>query len=169
MTLIASRLLAILGLAVALSATGCVYRNGVSTCRIWADYNTLMTPALYVEETDHLPYHAARIEHYHWMYNAHTVAQRQGGLYPVGRVAPRQSAPHQHEPAVPLPSDLLQEDSGAPDESLPPLPTTLPQQLKSLDDGPVPSIPIPITPESEWEEIEGPTAWGDSPFGTGRQ
>ena len=165
------RLSMILGTAASLCASGCVYRNGISTCRFWADHNTLMMPALYLEETDHLPYHAPRVEHYQWMYNAHTVAQRHsGGVYPAGgHSETKRPTPSHHEPAVPAPSEFQPEEPTAPDDRLPPLPSTLPQELKSLEDGPVPSIPLPISPKTERDERDGPTAWGFGPFRGGRQ
>lgn len=159
------RLLTLAGLVAALGASGCVYRNGVSTCRFWADYNTLLAPALFIEETDHLPYHEARIEHYHWMYNARTVAQRhQGALYPAAAVdSHRIEQPDVTEPAVPAPSDLPPEEPETPDNQVPPLPSKLPQQLKMFDDGPAPANPIPASPKPQPPEIDGPTASKPSP------
>lgn len=62
-----------LGVALALCAVtapaGCVYQGRLSIRRLWADVNTLNEPALYYEKIDRFPEHAARVDHYRWMYN----------------------------------------------------------------------------------------------------
>lgn len=160
-------MLAVVG---ALCSTGCVYRNGVSTCRFWADYNTLMTPAVFIEETDHLPYHEARVEHYRWMYNSHTVAQRhQGALYPVAVTDSHSlQPPVVSEPSVPVPSDPAPDELETPENQVPPLPSKLPQELQLFDDGPAPANPIPTSPKPQLQEIDGPTALKSSPPGSRR-
>jgi hypothetical protein len=40
-----------------------------SVCRVWADYNTLLAPGLYLERDDHLPYPATQVGYYRWMYD----------------------------------------------------------------------------------------------------
>ena len=47
----------------------CTERGPHSVCRAWADYNTLMVPALYLEQDDHLPYPATQVGYYRWMYD----------------------------------------------------------------------------------------------------
>jgi hypothetical protein len=55
--------------ALATLESGCVHRGVHSVHRWWADYNTLRAPALYFEQVDHLPYHAAHVGYFRWMYD----------------------------------------------------------------------------------------------------
>jgi hypothetical protein len=53
----------------AMSSCAVTERGPHSVCRAWADYNTLMAPALYLEQDDHLPYPATQVGYYRWMYD----------------------------------------------------------------------------------------------------
>jgi hypothetical protein len=169
MTFTRSQLLLLIGLAAVFCGSGCVYRNGLSTYRVWADYNTLKTPALFIEETDHLPYHTPRVERFRWMYNFDTVAQRHGSVYSAGAFVPSQRNPPTREFSVPAPGVLPAENYLTPNMQIPPLPSQLPQQLKSIDDrptrAPTPAIPIPQSPSPppppQRKTIDGPTAFGN--------
>lgn len=162
MTTIRSQSLLLIGLAALFCGSGCVYRSPLKTCRLWADYNTLGTPALIIEETDHLPYHAPRVERYRWMYNLDTVAQRHSsGVYPVSAFASSQGIPSNRQPSTPAPSELPADNPMTPDMQIPPLPSKLPRQLKSIDDAPGPATPIPQSQTPKRKKIVGPTASGN--------
>jgi hypothetical protein len=67
-----SRSLALMILVPSLFATSsccCTERGPHAVRKAWADYNTLQYPALYLEQEDHLPYPAAQVAHYRWMYD----------------------------------------------------------------------------------------------------
>jgi len=52
------------------AASGCLEHRGKhSILRLWADYNSLGQPALFLERLEHQPYKAARVDHFRWMYN----------------------------------------------------------------------------------------------------
>ena len=56
-------------LSLSIGSVGCVYQGRLSIRRVWADFNTLNEPALFYEKIDHFPYHAAKVDHFRWMYN----------------------------------------------------------------------------------------------------
>jgi hypothetical protein len=157
-----SQFLLLIGLAALFCGSGCVYRSPLSTYRVWADRNTLGTPAMFIEETDHLPYSAPRIERYRWMYNLHTVAQQpNGGVYAVSAFAPSQGIPPIQQPSFPAPNELPADNPMTPDMQIPPLPSKLPRQLNSIDDAPGPATPIPQSRTPKRKKIVGPTASGN--------
>jgi hypothetical protein len=89
MTTAGPRTFLLCGLLVGCFSSGCAFSGDHRILRLWADYNTLKTPALFIEETDHLPYHASRVKHYRWMYNANYGQQHVGlTVYPAGIAAP---------------------------------------------------------------------------------
>jgi hypothetical protein len=47
----------------------CEQQFNHSVRRVWADYNTFRAPALSFEQFDHLPYPAAQVGYYRWMYD----------------------------------------------------------------------------------------------------
>lgn len=49
--------------------TGCVFEGGHALRRVWIDYNTLATPAIFLEEIHHLPLRSSRTDQLRWMYN----------------------------------------------------------------------------------------------------
>jgi len=61
--------LMLLASLLAMSSCSVTERGPHSVCRAWADYNTLMAPALYLEQDDHLPYPATQVGYYRWMYD----------------------------------------------------------------------------------------------------
>ena len=162
MTINRSQSLLLIGFAVLLCGSGCVYRSPLRTCRLWADYNTLGTPAMFIEETDHLPYHAPRVERYRWMYNLDTVAQRHnGGIYRASAFAPSQRILSTQQPSIPAPSESPADNPMTPDMQIPPLPSKLPRHFNSIDDAPGPATPIPQSRTPKRKEIVGPTASGN--------
>ena len=54
---------------VAMSSCCCTEQGNHSVRKMWADYNTLRCPAFYLEQEDHLPYPAAQVGYYRWMYD----------------------------------------------------------------------------------------------------
>ncbi|MBT4864248.1 MAG: hypothetical protein HON53_03890 [Planctomycetaceae bacterium] len=159
MTINRSQSLLLIGFAALMCGPGCVYRSPLSTYRVWADGNTLGTPAMFIEETDHLPYHAPRVERYRWMYNLDTVAQRHnGGVYTAAAFVPSKPIPSNQQPSIPAPSELPTDNPITPEMQIPPLPSKLPRQLKSIDDAPGPATPIPQSPPPKRKEFVGPTA-----------
>jgi hypothetical protein len=53
----------------AASSSCCVEQCNHSVRRMWCDYNTFRAPALSFEQVDHLPYPAAQVGYYKWMYD----------------------------------------------------------------------------------------------------
>ncbi len=53
----------------AMSSCCCTEQGNHSVRKVWADYNTLRCPAFYLEQEDHLPYPAAQVGYYRWMYD----------------------------------------------------------------------------------------------------
>lgn len=53
----------------ALPSCSCTERGNHAVRKMWADYNTLRSPAFYLEQEDHLPYPAAQVAYYRWMYD----------------------------------------------------------------------------------------------------
>jgi|GEM_PF-6209318 len=49
--------------------TGCLFEGGYVMRRAWFDYNTLKTPAIFLDETHHLPLRSSRTDQLRWMYN----------------------------------------------------------------------------------------------------
>jgi hypothetical protein len=63
-------LLVLLGTSLmAMSSCCCTERSNHAVRKMWADYNTLRCPAFYLEQEDHLPYPAAQVGYYRWMYD----------------------------------------------------------------------------------------------------
>ena len=56
--------------AASITTAGCVVESPLSVRRVWADFNTLNTPAVYYEKVSHLPMDSARVKELRWMYNA---------------------------------------------------------------------------------------------------
>ncbi len=123
MTTAGSRTLLLCGLLVGFFSTGCAISDDQRIVRVWADYNTLKTPALFIEETDHLPYHASRIKHYRWMYNAGHGRQNIGMIvYPAGIVAPAGQTGKRIDRPVPAPPKPMHTPPMMPSAELPSLP-----------------------------------------------
>ena len=53
----------------AMSSCCCTEQGNHAVRKVWADYNTLRCPAFYLEQEDHLPYPAAQVGYYRWMYD----------------------------------------------------------------------------------------------------
>jgi hypothetical protein len=53
----------------AASSSCCEQQFNHSVRRVWTDYNTFRAPALSFEQFDHLPYPAAQVGYYRWMYD----------------------------------------------------------------------------------------------------
>jgi hypothetical protein len=53
----------------AASSSCCEQQWNHSVRRMWCDYNTFRAPALSLEQFDHLPYPAAQVGYYRWMYD----------------------------------------------------------------------------------------------------
>jgi hypothetical protein len=52
-----------------MSSCCCTERGPHAVRKAWLDYNTLRYPAIYLEQEDHLPYPAAQVAYYRWMYD----------------------------------------------------------------------------------------------------
>jgi len=68
----------------AASSSCCEQQWNHSVRRMWCDYNTFRAPALSLEQFDHLPYPAAQVGYYRWMYDKDPGHQ----LAALGPVAP---------------------------------------------------------------------------------
>jgi hypothetical protein len=53
----------------AASSSCCEQQWNHSVRRMWCDYNTFRAPSLSFEQVDHLPYPAAQVGYYRWMYD----------------------------------------------------------------------------------------------------
>lgn len=53
----------------AIILTGCALESPLSIRRVWGDYNTLKTPALFYDTITHLPPDSLRVNEWRWMYN----------------------------------------------------------------------------------------------------
>jgi hypothetical protein len=53
----------------AMSSCCCTEQANHAVRKMWCDYNTLRCPAFYLEQEDHLPYPAAQVGYYRWMYD----------------------------------------------------------------------------------------------------
>jgi hypothetical protein len=101
----------------AASSSCCEQQWNHSVRRMWADYNTFRAPALSFEQVDHLPYPAAQVGYYRWMYDkdpGHQLAAL-GTVTPPVHVVP-QCVPPNGDPfeyqvafptAIPYPTDPL--------------------------------------------------------------
>jgi hypothetical protein len=69
----------------AMSSCCCTEQGNHAVRKMWADYNTLRCPAFYLEQEDHLPYPAAQVAYYRWMYDKDPGHQ----LACLGKVPPR--------------------------------------------------------------------------------
>ena len=49
---------------------GCALETKLAVHRVWCDYNTLRTPAMYYERTSREPMDSARVREIRWLYNA---------------------------------------------------------------------------------------------------
>lgn len=58
--------------AVELTACGCYYTGTHGIVRVWADYNSLRRPAIFVEEIDHWPNSHDRVAYFRPIYGAVT-------------------------------------------------------------------------------------------------
>ena len=75
----------------AASSSCCEQQWNHSVRRMWCDYNTFRAPALSLEQFDHLPYPAAQVGYYRWMYDkdpGHQLAAL-GPVTPPARVVPQ--------------------------------------------------------------------------------
>jgi hypothetical protein len=54
----------------AMTVGGCTIESPLAVRRVWADYNTLRTPAIYYEKTSRVPMDSARVRELRWIYNA---------------------------------------------------------------------------------------------------
>ena len=80
----------VLGLSLlAMSSCACTERSNHAVRKMWADYNTLRCPAFYLEQEDHLPYPAAQVGYYRWMYDKDPGHQ----LACLGPIPPRTCGP----------------------------------------------------------------------------
>jgi hypothetical protein len=59
----------IAALLFAASSSCCEQQWNHSVRRMWCDYNTFRAPSLSFEQVDHLPYPAAQVGYYRWMYD----------------------------------------------------------------------------------------------------
>lgn len=99
-----------------LSICGCVFEGPSSVRRVWCDYNTLKTPAIYYEKIHHAPQRSHRVKQMRWMYgyvpwspemfpagaiSSPTVSEPSGELLPVP--SPPISSPQQQP--VPVPTE----------------------------------------------------------------
>ena len=140
MTTAGSRTLLLCGWLAGFFSTGCAISDEHRVLRVWADYNTLKTPALFIEETDHLPYHALRIKHYRWMYNAGNGQQHVGMVvYPAGMVAPAGQTGQRIDKPVPTPAEPKQKLPTMPSTELP---SMEPPGLDSVGGKPAPTKPL---------------------------
>lgn len=120
--------------SVAIVLSGCAIEGRRGTLRFWADYNSLQTPALFVEQLSHYPDRDERVRHLRWMYNKPPF----DGPYLNGVAVP----PPKH-PLRPIPSpggDFL----AAPTPDMPQT-VPLPDAPQLLD---LPQ-PIPLVPPAE--------------------
>ena len=151
MTTAGPRTFLLCGLLVGCFSSGCAFSGDHRILRLWTDYNTLKTPALFIEETDHLPYHASRVKHYRWMYNANYGQQHVGlTVYPAGIAAPAGQTGQPIETPVPVQGKPMHAPQKMPSTELPPLPSKKPPDLDSIDGKPAKpkpkSIPFPLKP-----------------------
>ena len=51
---------------------------------LWADWNTLGTPAIFCERIEHLPYESHRVGRYRWMYGRNPGLAGDGPIVPAG-------------------------------------------------------------------------------------
>jgi hypothetical protein len=110
----------IAALVFAASSSCCEHQWNHSVRRMWCDYNSFRAPALSFEQEDHLPYRAAQVGYYRWMYDkdpGHQLAAL-GPVCPPVTVVP-QCVPAGDNPfeyqvafptAIPSPTDSLWTD-----------------------------------------------------------
>lgn len=120
--------------------SGCALESPLSVRRVWADYNTLKTPAIYYDKISHLPPDSVRVKEMQWMYNK--------GPHELGRYSlipdPEGSTP------VPGPPSLIKPP---PTNVAPPVP--LPKSLNG--DSLTPPVP-PMPGEMKTPTTSGPVA-----------
>jgi hypothetical protein len=61
--------LLIAAVVVAACSSCCEQQFNHSVRRVWCDYNSFLEPALSFQQVDHLPYPAAQVGYYRWMYD----------------------------------------------------------------------------------------------------
>ncbi len=106
---------------VAACSSCCEQQYNHSVRRVWCDYNSFLEPALSFQQVDHLPYPAAQVGYYRWMYDkdpGHQLAAL-GPVSPPTCVVP-QCVPSGDNPfeyqvafpnAIPAPTDSLWGDN----------------------------------------------------------
>ncbi|QDU07545.1 hypothetical protein [Gimesia aquarii] len=63
------RLILLLLCTAMISLQGClVRRERYSLASMWADYNTLRAPAIFLQKQEHMPYKARQVSYFHWQY-----------------------------------------------------------------------------------------------------
>lgn len=63
------RFILLLLCAAMVSLQGCIVRRErYSLASLWADYNTLRAPAIFVQKQRHMPYKARQVSYFHWQY-----------------------------------------------------------------------------------------------------
>src|ERR1700722_16803054 len=88
--------LIVLGTSFVTMSSCCFTEQGNHAVRkMWCDYNTLRAPAFYLEQEDHLPYPAAQVGYYRWMYDKDPGHQ----LACLGQIPPRTCPPCDRVPA----------------------------------------------------------------------
>jgi hypothetical protein len=137
----------------AMSSCCCTEQANHSVRKVWADYNTLRCPAFYLEQEDHLPYPAAKVGYYRWMYDKDP-GHQMACLGPIPPKAcrtcdpvPPGNEPFEYEVLFP---------SGVPRQSDQLWGNKLPEPINvpggpSLSEaphanGPPPKVPVPVLP-----------------------
>jgi hypothetical protein len=160
----------------AASSSCCEHQYNHSVRRMWCDYNSFRAPALAFEQEDHLPYRAAQVGYYRWMYDkdpGHQLAAL-GPVTPPPTVVP-QCVPPGDNPfdyqvafpaAIPTPTDSLWAE-GQPEPIN--VPRTLPgdaaSRTKELGGAlTVPLAPVLPPPTSDKRAVPEPSS---SPSGRG--
>ena len=123
-------------LSLSMCMVGCVYQGRLSIRRIWADFNTLNEPALFYEKIDHFPYHAAKVDHFRWMYNQGPNPRVPYQVIPAGTLEEalhsRSKVPAFGQPDLTPDAVPLRVSPGEKEYQLPPVPGRPSQNRKEM-------------------------------------
>ncbi len=121
--------LVLTGLSAAL-LTGCALESPLSIRRVWGDYNTLKTPAVYYDKISHLPPDSVYAKEMRWMYNkgphevgANSLIPDPQGVTPLPAPYSPIKSPSTGDSAAPVPLPQTPIGPGSVTPPIPPLPS----------------------------------------------